>query len=266
MNHLLRRLIFAAVGVLLVFYGLYKILTLWAHRGWPMPGNLRDSLIGFTQGVSDWQRLVLYLLLAALPILYLELWRRGRRTDRLIRVSEGLLVQESAITGFLRGAIGALSEVQSITARGRMIKGRGLALNCHVEVESRMQIAEIQRRVESAARTCMAERLGVVPLADVEVTVKNIVADREVIGLASASANRVPTASPSEPVAPPPEPAKPRAAMDGPLSRQTIDLSPPGEEEENEGHPLPPGSIDLRGIGGFDEDESADEERRPPHV
>jgi hypothetical protein len=265
MNLLLRRLIFAAVGVLLVVYGLYKVLALWALRGWAMPGNLRDSVVGFTQGVSDWQRLVLYLLLAALPILYLELWRRGRRTDRLIRVSEGLLVQESAITGFLRAAIGGLSEVQSITARAKMIKGRGLALNCGVEVESRLQIAEIQRRVESAVRASMAERLGAVPLADVEVTVKNLVADREAIGLASASADRVPTAPVPEPAASPPEPETPRAAMDGPLTRQTIDLAPPAEEED-EDHPLPPGSIDLRGIGGFGEDETTDEEKRPPLV
>jgi hypothetical protein len=50
--------------------------------------------------------------------------------------------------------------------------------------------------------------------------------------------------------------------MDGPLSRQTIDLSPP--EEEDEDHPLPPGSIDLRSIGGLGEDETEDEEKRPP--
>ena len=161
MNLLLRRLIFAAVGVLLVVYGLYKVLALWAHRGWAMPGNLRDSVIGFTQGVSDWQRVMLYLLLAVLPIIYLELWRRGRRIDRLIRVSEGLLVQESAITGFLRGAIGGLSEVQSITARAKMNKGRGLALSCGVEVESRLQIAVLQSgstRSASASASRAASR------------------------------------------------------------------------------------------------------------
>jgi hypothetical protein len=216
MTILLRKLVAFLMGSLIVAYGAYKFVMLLAYRGWLLPDTTCQSLIAFSNSIPDWQRVILFFLLMLLPIAYVWLLWRSRRIDRMIRVAPGTFLQESAISGFLRGAVSDLDEVKSITARCRMIRDEGLEVNCHVSLESTASLEEIQGRLRGAVRACMAERLGVVPLADVIMTVDKLEADRGAREAAQRGSRVMPAESPAG----------------AQSSRATVDLAPDREDDD----------------------------------
>lgn len=219
----LRKLTAIAIGALVLLYGIYKIIATLAVNGWLMPSGTRTRVLEFMGSFSEWHRILLGLIFIGLPVLHVFLWWRSRAADRMIRVGDGVYVQESAISGFLRSGLSKISEIKSISARCKMIRGKGLNINCHIEMESREQFLDAERRLRDAVCKCMAERLAIVPVANVEITIKSLSADEKTAELAAA-AHRAPDAD-----APKPKPAP----APGPEPRRaTIDFSPAGEEED----------------------------------
>lgn len=237
MNLVIRRLIAVLLGVLICAYGLFKIVMLMAFNGvWLLPPSTRENLMAFSRNTPDWHRYLFFTLLTALPIVSLELWRRGRRADRQIRAGEGLYIHESAVSGFLAEAAGQLPEVKSLTARLRMLRGKGLQIHCHVSVESRAQIAEIRDRIERLVRAAMAERLGLVPVAEVVITIGRLQADRATAELAGAAAISAPT----------PQRLPPQGSGGSAEKRGSLDLAPVDIDEEESPAPAPEHSSTLR--------------------
>ncbi len=226
MNLIARRVIPIVIGLILVQLGIGKILITFAKHGGPLTNATREGLCAFAESIPAWESHLLALVLIALPVAQLVLWWRGWRSDRLLQAAPGLLIQESAVTGFLRGAVKEIGEVKSLDARCTMVKDKGLLVDCQVTLEARAQLADIQSRLKSAVRTCMAERLAVIPLAGVRMTVTRLDADRDTAQRATS-----------------------QVAAATPAARPPIDLSPPDlddevEEETFESAPPPPISLD----------------------
>jgi hypothetical protein len=249
MTVLFRKATAVLLSLLVVAFGVYQIVMLFAFRGWLLPNQTCESLQAFAHSIPTWQKVLTYLLFISLPILYVYLLWLSQWRDRLIRVAPGTFIQESAVSGFLRGAVSDMKEIRSIRARCRMLRAGGMEVNCLVDLESRSQIDEIQGRLRAAVRACMAERLGLVPLADVLITVKRLEADAGAKEAARASSRILPTG---------PETAG------GPPSRGTIDLSPVDLGEEI---PAPEPDTEPMSRGGYPRDLTGelpeDEETRP---